>query len=338
MNGREPDIAVKRPSAPVLLVTILALIGAGSLFVMVGPMGASIANNMRNVNGTNGVVMIGGRHLQVLSLILFGLCGSLLPIVPRLSRATSWSFGGLLLLASLLLLTLLLDVDRALPMLLGFYAISMVCALAIALLSLAGLRRTLFPGEGQGRLALRTDSVVITREQLEQGILPDICMISGQPTTNRQTFTIQYQPKWAEAASLGGYVLGGLPGVLMHMMTSHKIHIPCPICEQHTGDWHRRNLYASIGWFLIPLLAGYGVLLGNLHFRSGAEIAALAIPMGFVGLFLYLIPVIYMSWNVVHCEQNSDGTSTAGQISIRRVCTAFASEVRKRQASWKPRV
>ena len=340
MNGREPNIAVKRPSAPVLLVTILALIGAGSLFVMVGPMGASIANNARNadvVNPGNGGLMFGDRQLQVLSIILFGLCGSLLHIVPQSSRATSWSLGGLLLLASLLLLTLLLDVDRVIPMLLGFYAISLVCALAIALLSLAGLRRVLFPVEGQGRSVARTDSVVISREQLEQGILPDICMVSGQPTTNRQTFTIQYQPKWAEAASFGGYVLGGIPGVILHMMTSHKIHIPCPICEQQTGDRHHRNLYASIGWFLIPLLAGYGVLLGNLRDHKVEDVAAIAIPLGFVGLSLYLIPVIFMSWNVVHCEQNSDGKSTAGQISIRRVCTAFASEVRKRQASWKPR-
>ena len=62
--------------------------------------------------------------------------------------------------------------------------------------------------------------------------------------------------------------------------------------------------------------------------------AGLAIPMGFVGLFAYILPIIYMSWNVVHCEQNSDGKSKEGQICIRRVCSAFASEVRRLQSNW----
>jgi hypothetical protein len=219
--------------------------------------------------------------------------------------------------------------------LLPVYAISIVSAVAIVVVSLLGLQRTLFPGEGHPRSVVRTDSVVITREQMDQGILPDICMVCGQPTPNRQTYSIQYQPKWAEAASLGGYTLGGIPGVIIHLLTSHKVHIPCPICEQHTAERHGRNVYASIGWVLIPVFAGLGAFMGYLRWgKSGDNIAALAIPMGFVGVFAYILPIIYMSWNVVHCEQNSDGNSSAGQICIRRVCSAFASEVRRRQSNW----
>jgi hypothetical protein len=40
-----------------------------------------------------------------------------------------------------------------------------------------------------------------------------------------------------------------------------------------------------------------------------------------------------MSWHTVKIEQISDGTTSNGQVSLRRVCTAFASEVRRRQAA-----
>lgn len=324
MNGREPAVASRKPFAPVLIVTILAVIGAGSLFPMFG-----LISRFSDPAATT-------RHspLLILSVVLFGFCGALLHVVPSPSRSTGWAFGGLLLVSGLVVVSLMLITGVIPSMLLPVYAISIFCAVAIVVVSLVGLQRSMFPGDELSRPVARTDSVVMTREQLDQGILPDICAICGEPTTNRQTHSIQYQPKWAEAASLGGYTLGGIPGVIIHMMTSHKVHVPCPICEKHTGDRHSRNVYASIGWVLIPLLGGLSTFMGYLRWGNDEQVAALAVPMGFVGLFAYIIPIIYMSWNVVHCEQNSDGKSKEGQICIRRVCSAFASEVRRRQSNW----
>jgi predicted Ser/Thr protein kinase len=192
-----------------------------------------------------------------------------------------------------------------------------------------------------GRRIARSDSVVITRGQLEQGLLPDLCMICGDPTTNRETRAIDYQPKWAEAASLGGYMLGGIPGVIVHMMTSHTLHVPCPICEQHHGHWHRRNLYASLAWMQIPLFGGIGFAIGSVAMDvSGGGVSGgteqgimLAIAFAVFGLIAYLVPLITMSCNLVKVEQISDGTKSGSQISLNRVCTTFASEVRRRQAA-----
>ncbi|MFO0980090.1 MAG: serine/threonine-protein kinase [Planctomycetaceae bacterium] len=325
MNGREPAVAARKPFAPVLIVTILAVIGAGSLFPMFG-----LISRFSDPAAIS-------RHspLLILSIVLFSFCGAILHIVPSSSRSTGWTFGGLLLLSGLVVVSLMLVTGVIPSMLLPVYAISIVCAVVIVVVSLVGLQRSMFPGDAQSRPVARTDSVVMTREQLDQGILPDICAICGEPTTNRQTHSIQYQPKWAEAASLGGYTLGGIPGVIIHMMTSHKVHVPCPICEKHTGDRHSRNVYASIGWVLIPVLGGLGAFMGHLRWDTSEDhIIATAVPMGIVGLVAYITPVIYMSWNVVHCEQNSDGKSKEGQICIRRVCSAFASEVRRRQSNW----
>ncbi len=336
MNGREPAVAARKPFAPVLLVTILAVIGAGNLLPLFGMIArfSGPANQAPIVGAPEPIANSGHSPLLVLSIVLFGFCGALLHVIPSSSRATGWSFGGLLLLSSLVMVSLMLATNIIPTMLLPVYAISIVSAVAIVIVSLVGLQRSLLPGDAQSRAVARTDSVVITREQLDQGILPDICMLSGQPTTNRETYSIEYQPKWAEAASLGGYTLGGIPGVIIHMLTSHKVHIPCPISEQHIHERHTRNIYASVGWVLIPVLGGLGAFMGYLRWGNDETVAALAVPMGFVGLFAYIIPIIYMSWNVVRCEQNSDGKSKEGQICIRRVCSAFASEVRRRQSNW----
>ena len=336
MSGREPAVATRKPFAPVLLVTVLAVIGGGNLLPLFGIIARGLGTGDLTRPIQEAFLSTKPEHapLFMVSIVLFGFCGAFLHFVPKSIRATGWSFGGLLLLSSLVIVSLTLAVNTIPSMILPVYAISIVSAVAIVVVSLVGLQRALFSGAGHSRAVPRTDSVVITREQLDQGVLPDICMICGQPTTNRQTHSIPYQPKWAEAASLGGYTLGGIPGVIIHMMTSHKVHIPCPICEQHTGDRHARNVYASIGWVLIPVLGGLGTFMGYLRWGGSDFVAGLAIPMGFVGLFAYILPIIYMSWNVVHCEQNSDGKSKEGQICIRRVCSAFASEVRRRQSNW----
>ncbi len=338
MTGRKPAVVSRKPFAPVLLVTILAVIGAGNLLPLFGMIArfSGPLDRADIVGAPERVANSGHSPLLVLSIVLFCFCGAILHVIPSSSRSTGWAFGGLLLLSSLVTVSLMLATNIIPSMILPVYAISIVSAVAIVVVSLVGLRRTLFPGQGQSRSVIRTDSVVITREQLDQGILPDICMVCGQPTTNRQTFSIQYQPKWAEAASLGGYTLGGIPGVIIHMLTSHKVHVPCPMCERHTNERHGRNIYASIGWFLIPGLAGLGFIMGRLRWAGNADFLLLAVPMGFVGLFAYILPIIYMSWNVVHCEQNSDGKSKEGQICIRRVCSAFASAVRRRQSDWAP--
>lgn len=278
--------------------------------------------------------------LRLICIGSFALSAFLWTILPTHIRATGWAYSASLILGLHSTVAVLLAVaasrtdggtfDR-------LYAVPILCALSLVMASLAGIRRTFLETNELSSRVSRTDSVVITREQLEQGILPDICMICGEATTNRVTYSIDYQPKWAEAASLGGYMLGGIPGVIMHMMTSHELHVSCPICNQHQGHWRNRNVYASIAWVLIPLLAGMGFLTGFLYPEDRMKMvaAALTISMGVVGILSYVIPVIWMSWNVVKVEQISDGTKSGSQISLRRVCTMFASEVRRRQAGFK---
>ncbi len=171
----------------------------------------------------------------------------------------------------------------------------------------------------------RTDSVVITREQLDQGILPDICMLSGQPTSNRETYSIDYQPKWAEAASLGGYTLGGIPRRdHPHADISPQGNIPCPISEQHIHERHTRNIYASVGWVLIPVLGGLGAFMGYLRWGNDETVVALAVRW----VSSVCLHTSFRSFTCLGmwCDVNrtpmvSRKSRKEGQICIRRVCS-----------------
>jgi predicted Ser/Thr protein kinase len=275
--------------------------------------------------------------LRLVGIGSFALMAFLWIALPSRLQFSGWACWASLILAGHAIVTVLLSVaasringgafDR-------FYAIPIICALSLVMLSLSCLRRVFFEGKAHSSSVSRTDSIVVTHGQLEQGILPDVCMICGEATSNRVTSSIEYQPKWAEAASFGGYVLGGIPGVIVQLLTSHKLQVTCPICNRHAGHWRNRYVFASIGWMLPPLLAGLGYLTGSQfpQINNNGVSTAMGASMAGVGWLCFLVPVIWMSWNVVRIEHISDGTTSEAQVSIRRVCTAFASEVRLRQA------
>ncbi|MDA1231909.1 MAG: hypothetical protein O2856_14145, partial [Planctomycetota bacterium] len=195
----------------------------------------------------------------------------------------------------------------------------------------AGLRRAIF-GEVQhaDQEVSRTDIAVVALKDVVEGRFPDLCMVCGQHTTDRVTKTIQYQSKRAQAAMMMGFLLGGIPGVAIAILTSHETPVACPLCTRHSKHWNRLTLFASIGW-LIPILAGgLGLLIGFLASNAGLagpvqnNTAIIAgIPGLLLGLGTYLIPVIYMACTQVKCEQKSDDL-----VTFSRVSSAFARATR----------
>jgi serine/threonine protein kinase len=282
--------------------------------------------------------------LRLISLVGFVLIAAFWTAMPAKLRATAWASGVSSLLSLTTMISVLVGVAASRIGGVAFdrlYVIPIVCVFSLTLLGLSGMRRVLFRHGGVFNVS-RSDSVVVTRKQLEQGILPDICMISGVTTYNRVAYTSQYHLKWSEAWSLTGNSLSGIPGALLHMLAVHTLHISCPINSPHEGHWRNRNVYANVGWMLIPLL-GLPALMIGLQFPDvpGQDpgVAAmnlgmtLGVTMSIVGLLCYLVPVIWMPWHMVRIEQISDGTTSSGQVSFSRVCLAFASEVRRRQAA-----
>jgi hypothetical protein len=165
------------------------------------------------------------------------------------------------------------------------------------------------------------------------GRLPDLCMVCGEDTIARVKTTISYQSKAAQAAMMLGFILGGIPGVVIAILTSHETPVACPVCVRHRNHWSRLTIFASIGWMIPILLASLAFLIGHIAGdppsadRPGA-VAIIGMLIGLMcGLAIYLIPVIYLSCTVVKCEQTSED-----QISFNRVSSKFARAARSQKS------
>ena len=210
------------------------------------------------------------------------------------------------------------------------YFLPLGMASILLILSGSGLRRAVF-GEVSppGQEPSRGDIVVVGIKEVAAGRLPDLCMVCGEHTTARVETTIHYQSKAAQAAMMLGFILGGIPGVVIAILTNHETPVACPICVRHRHHWSRLTIFASIGWMIPILLAALGSMVGHLTGNPGltnrpVTAAGIGLMTGLVcGLAIYLIPVIYLCCTVVKCEQTSDH-----HISFNRVSSAFARAAR----------
>ncbi len=181
--------------------------------------------------------------------------------------------------------------------------------------------------------ANRSDSVTVGQQEAETGLLPDVCMVCGCETHERVSVKIHHQPEWAQGLMMLGFFCGGIPGVIIAIMTSKEIRASTPICHDHRNHWNRLVLFASIGWLLPVVLGGIGAIIGTLIsgdvLPDRSIFAAIGVVAGIVpGLILYLWPVIYLACTVVKCDMTH-----TDKITFSRVSSAFAWAVRQRQPS-----
>ncbi len=214
------------------------------------------------------------------------------------------------------------------------YFLPLGMASILLLLSGSGLRRAVFGEVSQpAQESVRGDIVVVGVKDVAAGRLPDFCMVCGEHTTARVKTTIRYQSKQAQAAMMLGFILGGIPGVVIAILTSHETPVACPVCVRHRNHWSRLTIFASIGWMIPILLAGLGFLIGCLASNSTSvndrpgTAAFVGMMTGLVsGAAIYLVPVIYLCCTVVKCEQTSDD-----HVSFNRVSSAFARAARSQK-------
>ena len=208
------------------------------------------------------------------------------------------------------------------------YFVALGIASIVLILSVSVLRQLLFGEQDQHVPALpRADVAAITIEDVRKERLPDLCVVCGKQTSDRVRKKLQYQSKNAQALMMLGFILGGIPGVIIAILTQKETPISCPICYEHRNHWNRLILFASIGWIIPVLTGGTGFLLGFLATNSSVQPSSLAntsLAVGIVfGLLVYVIPVICLACTQVKCEQTSDD-----QITFSRVASPFAKSVR----------
>jgi serine/threonine protein kinase len=209
------------------------------------------------------------------------------------------------------------------------YFISLGIASLVLILSSSVFRQRLFSEHSRHNLEpLRADVALATVEDAREERLPDLCVVCGKQTSDRVRKKLQYQSNKAQALMMLGFICGGIPGVIIAVMTQKETPISCPVCHEHRNHWNRLDFIASIGWLIPILTGGIGFLLGFLATNNSLQPSYLAIAglvVGIVfGLLVYVASIIYLACTQVKCEQTSDD-----QITFSRVASPFAKSMRR---------
>jgi hypothetical protein len=150
------------------------------------------------------------------------------------------------------------------------------------------------------------DWVTLTRHQVENDLLPHICMVCGTPTLERVSTTFSHDV-WFK---------------------TRLMRVACPLCPRHRGHWRNLVLTASTGWLLMFFLGGIGLLVGMESYprQSGAWVASSGI--GFMtGLAVYVVSIIYLANTRIKVD-----SITGDEIKLQRVSATFANAVAAQSA------
>jgi hypothetical protein len=96
------------------------------------------------------------------------------------------------------------------------------------------------------------DWVRLTRHEVENDLLPPVCMACGAPAaTARVNVTFSGTPPWVRFL----YYLGVLPGLIARELTKTQMRVSCPVCKDHRHRIPASTGVRDFGW-LIPVLLG----------------------------------------------------------------------------------
>jgi hypothetical protein len=99
--------------------------------------------------------------------------------------------------------------------------------------------------------------VRLDRYEVEEGLLPALCMRCGAPATLTKTKTFAWHPKWIDTLIIVGLILFTpllLVGVILAATMTKRMRVPVPLCEAHRNHWFSRALFIWGGLGVIALL------------------------------------------------------------------------------------
>lgn len=115
--------------------------------------------------------------------------------------------------------------------------------------------------------------VTLTRQQIDENRLPDVCMVCGKQTKRRLSKEFDHTPEWAGLILVVLFIVFFPAGIVMAVMVNKKVRMNCPVCVKHTRHWSNLVWFASTGW----MISIAGILL-SIYLAGGFGSDTPAIP------------------------------------------------------------
>ncbi|MCA9062369.1 MAG: serine/threonine protein kinase [Planctomycetaceae bacterium] len=172
--------------------------------------------------------------------------------------------------------------------------------------------------------------VTLPMAMINQDNLPNVCLVCGAPTQRRQSKEFHYTSDLSGVLIFLGIVLFFPIGIVLAIVLTRKARISCPVCPTHRHHWLHMNLFAGVGWILIPIGLGIGLYFGG-YPSSGDRSPWVLIPCLLVSVAMYVLPLIWFGITRVAVEEIRKDA-----VTLKRVSAGFARAVTAKTAGRTP--
>src|SRR5262245_3043982 len=112
--------------------------------------------------------------------------------------------------------------------------------------------------------------VILTRDELEKGVLPGLCMRCGQPAALVKNKRFSWGPAWVMLLFVAGAVCVGplfWVALILIPLFLRQMRVPIALCEYHRNHWLPLQIIAFGGTGIVAILIFSLVLMGAIVFH-----------------------------------------------------------------------
>lgn len=175
------------------------------------------------------------------------------------------------------------------------------------------------------------DWITLTKQEVDNNLLPPLCMACGQPATIWVNKTFTYVPDWVNYL----YWAGVLPGVIAQQLLQKQMRVSCPFCNEHQNSFR----YVSKGFqagvwpaaiISLVLVACFFILFYS-EFKPDIS-AVLLLVAGTTVLFGLTLVVLATIFALISKHKGIKATEiTYDEIALLHVADAFVDTVKDRR-------
>src|SRR5262245_47594857 len=103
-------------------------------------------------------------------------------------------------------------------------------------------------------------SVRLSKYECINGLLPDVCIICGEPASTRVRRRFSWFPRWTWLLMLVNPVVF----IFAALLLTNRMAVQLPVCQAHAGYWRSKLRFVDVGAVVMAVNAAclIGCLLG----------------------------------------------------------------------------
>jgi hypothetical protein len=172
--------------------------------------------------------------------------------------------------------------------------------------------------------------VRLDRYELEEGLLPAVCMRCGAPATLTKAKTFAWHPTWIDTLIILGLICFTpllLVGIVVAISMTKRMRVPAPLCHAHQNHWSWR---AAFIWGGLGVIAFLGIGTFVFLMNTGQEDESLQVLAGWMCGAAGLIGLIWLiAAAIVQAGAIRASEITDDRIALIGVSPAFVEAVKR---------